>query len=274
MGRDYFGKNADALKRKRLFLFDMDGTIYQEERLFEGTLPLMEQIRNTGGRYVFITNNSSRSVADYVAKLNRLGIPADEDDFFTSSQATILYIRKHYPDAKVYCQGTRSLVRELRKGGIQVTEEIEDGIGAIVVGFDTELTSAKLRRTCELLNRDIPFLATNPDLVCPVSFGYVPDCGSMCMMLENATKRKPIYLGKPEPTMIHIVMEKLGMRREDTVVVGDRLYTDIASGLSAGVSTICVLTGEATVEDIQKERDRPTYTFQSVKEIFDSLQDD
>ncbi|MCD7741492.1 MAG: HAD-IIA family hydrolase [Ruminococcus sp.] len=268
---DYFWENADELKNKKLFLFDMDGTIYEEETLFDGTLQLLDYIKSIGGQYVFITNNSSKSVTDYIKKVNRLGIVADEDNFFTSSQATILYIKKNYPGVKAYCQGTKSFVKELLDGGIDTTEDVEEGVGLIVVGFDTELTSAKLRKTCELLNRDIPFIATNPDLACPVSFGFIPDCGSICMMLENATKRKPVYLGKPEATMINIVMEKFGMNQEDTVVVGDRLYTDIASGLNAGVTAICVLTGEATVEDIEESCYKPSYTFKNIKSVADAL---
>ena len=273
MSVDYFGKNADELKSKKLFLFDMDGTIYEEEHLFDGTLQLLGYINAIGGNYVFITNNSSKSVTDYIKKVNRLGIVADKDNFFTSSQATIQYIKRNYPGVKAYCQGTKSFVQELLDGGIDVTEEVKDGIGLVVVGFDTELTSQKLRKTCEILQRDIPFIATNPDLACPVNFGFIPDCGSICMMLENATKRKPVYIGKPEATMINIVMEKFGKNKAETIVVGDRLYTDIASGLNAGVTAVCVLTGEATVSEVCESNYTPSYTFKSIKEILESLKD-
>lgn len=271
MSVDYFGKNSDELKGKKLFLFDMDGTIYEEEKLFDGTLQLLDYINSIGGHYVFITNNSSKSVTDYVKKVNRLGIAADKNNFFTSSQATILYIKKNYAGMKIYCQGTKSFVKELLDGGINVTEEVEDGIGLVVVGFDTELTSQKLRNTCEILQRDIPFIATNPDLACPVNFGFVPDCGSICMMLENATKRKPVYVGKPEATMINIVMEMFACSKEETVVVGDRLYTDIASGLNAGVTAVCVLTGEATENEIHDSNYIPSFTFKSIKELWTSV---
>lgn len=264
---DYFEKDAGELGNKKLFLFDMDGTIYEENKLFDGTLDLLCHIKNNGGRYVFITNNSSKSVKDYIEKVNGLGIEANIDNFFTSAQATILYLKKNYPEKKIYCQGTKSLVMELQEANINVSEEVRDDVDVVLVGFDTELTSNKLRNTCEILNREVVYIATNPDLACPVSFGFIPDCGSICGMIKNATGKEPFYIGKPEATMIDIVREKFGYSKEETVVIGDRLYTDIASGINAGVTSICVLTGEATVEDILKSDIKPTYTFKSVRDI-------
>lgn len=266
--KDVFGKDPIELKNKKLFLFDMDGTIYEEETVFDGTTALLNQIEKIGGKYVFITNNSSKSVADYIKKVNRLGIKGDIDNFFTSAQATVLFLKKNYFGKKIYCQGTKSLVQELIDAGINTTEEVEDDVGVVLVGFDTELTSAKLRKTCELLQRDIPYIATNPDLRCPVNFGFIPDCGAICGAIEAATDKKPIFIGKPEPTMVDIVREKFGYSAEETVVIGDRLYTDIATGLNAGTTAICVLTGEATKEDILNGDIKPTLTFDSVKDIF------
>lgn len=269
---DYFFFGVEPLKSKKLFLFDMDGTIYKDNTVFEGTCQLLELIDKIGGRYVFITNNSSKSVEDYIKKVNGLGIKADADNFFTSSQATILYLREHYPGARVYCQGTNSLLKELERAKIDVTEEVEDDVNLVLVGFDTEMTTSKLRNTCKILQeKDVPFIATNPDLRCPVSFGFIPDCGSICQMIENTTGKTPIYIGKPEPTMVDIVRSKFGFSKEETAVIGDRLYTDIASGLNAGVTAICVLTGEATPNDIRHGNIRPTYTFHSVYNIWRAL---
>lgn len=268
---DYFGNEVQSLKGKKLFLFDMDGTIYQDDNLFPGTLQLLSTIVALGGRYVFITNNSSKSVCVYIDKLSCLGIKVNEDNFFTSTQATILYVRKNYSEALVYAQGTKSFIKELRDADIEVTEEVKDSVDVVVVGFDTELTSEKLRRTCQLLSRGIPFLATNEDLACPVSFGFVPDCGSICGMLKNATGRVPTYLGKPNPVMVDFVADKFHIPREEVCVIGDRLYTDIATGINAGVDTVCVLTGEATPESIRSGEYKPTYTFQSVYELYEVL---
>lgn len=270
---DYFFHSVSDLKEKKLFLFDMDGTIYEEEKVFDGALQLLDLIEKIDGQYVFITNNSSKSVEDYVKKVNCLGIRADRNNFFTSSQATILYLKDHYPGKKVYCQGTESLVTELKKEGIITTTETERDIDIVLVGFDTEMTSAKLRNTCKILQEkdETVFIATNPDLRCPVSFGFIPDCGSICQIIENTTGRKPIFVGKPEPTMVDIVRGKFGCSPKQTVVIGDRLYTDIATGLNAGVTSICVLTGEAAPDDIIKGPIKPTYTFPSVYNIWEAL---
>lgn len=268
---DYFNKELSLL-RKKLWLFDMDGTVYAEDILFDGTLNLLKMIVNQGGHYVFITNNSSKSVADYVKHVNDLGIKADNTNFFTSAQAMILYLKRYFPNAKVYCQGTKSFLKELTDSGIDATEELRK-VEIVVVGFDLELTTEKLRRTCEILStQDVIFLATNPDLACPVAFGFIPDCGSICGMIENATGKKPFYIGKPEPTMVNIARKKFKADVEQTVVIGDRLYTDIATGLNAGVTTICVLTGEATVEKILDGNIKPSYTFKNVKDIFEAYE--
>ena len=250
----------------------MDGTIYEDDTLYDGTLDLLRTIREQGGKYVFISNNSSKSVADYLKKASRLGIPAESDSFFTSAQATVLALKKQYPNAKVYCQGTNSLVKELEESGIDVTVEVEP-VDIVLVGFDTELTTQKLRNTCEILStQDVVYIATNPDWACPASFGFVPDCGSICGMIKNATGKWPVFIGKPEPTMVNIVREKENCSLEETVVVGDRLYTDIATGLNAGVTSVCVLTGEATMEEIETGETKPTYTLDSVRDIYNALQ--
>ena len=269
---DYFGKDASELKKKRLWLFDMDGTIYNEEQVFDGTLELLKLIKDQGGHYVFITNNSSKSVADYLEKVNKLDIPANEDNFFTSTQATILYLKDKHAEAKIYCQGTKSFESELKNAGLNITENVET-VDIVLVGFDTELTTEKIRNTCEILStQNVVYIATNPDLACPVSFGFIPDCGSICQMIKNATGMDPTFIGKPAATMANLVREKFNAGIEETIVVGDRLYTDIATGLNAGVTTICVLTGEATIENIEKGKIKPMFTFYSVKEIYQAIQ--
>lgn len=272
MGNDFFGKNSDILKEKKLFLFDMDGTIYNDNDIFDGTIDLLNTIKKQGGKYVFITNNSSKSSEAYVTKLKKMGIEATVDDIFSSVDATEIMLKDKYPGVKVYVQGTKSLIKELKEFGINVTEEIEDDIGLVLTGFDTELNFEKLNKTCEILSkRDLPYYATNPDLVCPVSYGFVPDNGSVAIMIKNATGKMPIFIGKPEPTMIDIVCKKFGYDKKDALVIGDRLYTDIASGLNAKVDTICVLTGEATLDDLKTTEFVPDYVFKSVIEIREAI---
>lgn len=269
MARDYFGNDFNEIKNKKLFLFDMDGTIYLDNMLFEGIKELFSSIKSNGGRYVFITNNSSKSVSDYVKKLEKLGLDVTEDDFFTSSQAASRLIKSKFNDELIYCQGTKSFIKQLKDDGVNVTEEYSENAKAILVGFDTELTGEKLKTTSKMLTlfKDIPYYATNPDWVCPVDFGYIPDCGSMCFGLEKATGRKPKYISKPEPDMIYTVIDKYGYKKEDTVVFGDRIYTDIASGVNAGVDTVLVLSGEATIDDYKGSQIKPKYVLESVSRL-------
>lgn len=268
---DYTGKSANKLKEKTLYLLDMDGTIYNENEIFDGTLEFLEEIERRDGQYVFITNNSSKSVEDYVQKVRAMGIKAEYENFYTSGQATAMYLKEKYPNQVVYCMGTKSLIKELREAGIEVVTEVDERAGVVLLGFDTENTSEKIRNTCIMLGRDVAYLATNPDLVCPVSFGYIPDCGSMSIMLKNATGKEPFFIGKPEPIMVNCVLKKLNCKREDAVIIGDRLYTDIKTGANAQVDTICVLSGEASMEDILQGEVEPTYIFKSVKEIYEGL---
>ncbi len=269
--QDYFGKNADALKTKKLYLFDMDGTIYRENDLFDGIVEMLAKIKNKGGMYAFITNNPSKSVKDYIQKLNRLGIQeVGAENFFTSAQAAIMIFLEKFRDRLIYAQGTQSFIQELKDSGLNVTQSYDKNIGAVLVAFDPEITGEKLRTTCEVLTKlDVPYYATNPDWVCPVDFGAIPDCGSMCVGIEYATGKKPIFIGKPQPTMVLELMKKFGYTKAETVVVGDRLYTDIASGVNAGVDTVCVLCGEVTLKDVQNAKDgeKPTYVFAQTKQI-------
>lgn len=269
--KDYYGTDAARLKNKKLFLFDMDGTIYLGDKLFEGVPELLQKIENEGGRYVFITNNASKSVADYVKKLHRLGLTnVTEENFFTSAQAMLMLLKEKHEDDLIYLQGTKSLVEEYKASGLRITTEYTENAGAIVVAFDPEFTGEKVYTTCKMLTKhDLPYYATNPDWVCPVEFGYIPDCGAMCQSMERATGKKPIFIGKPQPTMIFEVMKKFNVKPEQTVVIGDRLYTDIASGNNAGVDTVCVLSGEVTLAEVNEAHgvEKPTFLFHHVKEI-------
>ena len=266
------GEIMNTIENIKLFLFDMDGTLYLGSRLFDFTTELLSAIKKSGGKYMFMTNNSSKSVADYIKKLEGLGINSCYDDFITSSQATAYYLKKHHEGARLYVCGTESLKQELRTNGFEVTEELDE-VDLIVMGFDTELTFKKLHDVSKLLllRKDIPYIATNPDYVCPTEFGSVPDCGSVCDMLYNVSGRRPIVIGKPEALMPILAMEKTGYTKEQTAVIGDRIYTDIKSGIRAGATTILVLSGETTEEILNASSDKPDYVMQSAKEILDIL---
>ncbi len=258
----------NELKDIRLFLLDMDGTIYLGNRIFDGTLDFLDYVKQSGGRYMFLTNNSSKSVDVYIEKLAKMGIRATEEDFFTSTNATVLdLLPKGYH--KIYALGTASFRQQLREGGLNITDKIEDDIDCLCMGFDTEPTFQKLEHACILLGRGVDYIATNPDWVCPTEYGSVPDCGSVSQMLKNATGRMPRFIGKPQPDMIYLAMEKAGYTKDQTAIIGDRLYTDIASGVNAGIKTIFVLSGEGTMADVEASEAKPTFIYDNIRKVLD-----
>ena len=256
------------LKDKKLFLLDMDGTIYLDDYLFDGTLAFLDYVKQIGGKYMFLTNNSSKSVDKYTEKLSKLGIKSEASDFLTSTNATILYLNKQNYK-KIYAFGTTSFKEQLKDAKLPITDKLEDDIDCLCMGFDTELTFQKLEDACILLGRGVDYIATNPDWVCPTWYGFVPDCGSVSQMLFNATKRMPKFIGKPQPEMINLAVEKSGFTKEEAIMFGDRLYTDIASGVNAGITTVFVLSGEGTLEDLEKSDVKPTYVYKDIKEYYD-----
>ena len=259
------------LSQKKLFLLDMDGTIYLDNDLFPGTIPFLSRVREIGGRYLFLTNNSSRSVSAYVEKLGKLGIETTAEDFLTSVNALIADLKGRDPYRLCYAFGTESFRQQLREAGINITDKLEDGIDCLLIAFDTELNFQKLEDACILLNRGVDFIATNPDWVCPTWYGSVPDCGSVCEMLYRATERRPRVIGKPQPEMVKLAMAATGFSPEETMVVGDRLYTDIACGVNAGVDTAFVLSGEGTMEDLAASDVKPTWVFEDIAAILAAM---
>ena len=261
----------ETIKNLKLFLFDMDGTLYLGDSLFDFTAELLETIRKSGGKYMFMTNNSSKSVADYIKKLASLGIKAEYEDFITSSQATVHYLKNNHKGARLYVCGTQSLKYEFIGEGFTVTENTEE-TDCIVMGFDTELTFKKLRDVSFMLcTKELPYIATNPDYVCPTEFGSVPDCGSVCDMIYNATGKRPKFIGKPEALMPLLAMERTGYTVRETAVIGDRIYTDVKSGLNAGCVSILVMSGETTEEILNNSPDKPDLVLSSAKEILDII---
>lgn len=264
----------ETLSRLKLYLFDMDGTLYLGDQLFSFTKELLREIRRTGGQYLFMTNNSSKSVADYVKKLARLGIESVPEDFITSSQATAYYLHNHFEGKRLYVCGTQSLKEELTGEGFPLVTDPAQA-ECVVMGFDTELTFQKLHDVSWRLTvyPDTPYIATNGDLVCPTEFGYVPDCGSVCGMIKTATGKLPYVVGKPAPLMPELAMKRLGYAKEETCVVGDRIYTDVKSGLNAGITGILVMSGETTQEILDASEDKPDLVLRDCGEIVDALRD-
>jgi len=261
------------LKQKKLFLFDIDGTLSVGDTLYEGSAELLAYIDRIGGKAYYITNNSTKSGQDYVEKFRRcFGLETTEDLFITSGYMTLRFLKEHYADKKIYVLGTASFVSELQSHGLTITEQWEKDIDCVVVAYDSELTYAKLTEACRvLLTTDAPFYATNPDLRCPIDFGFIPDCGAICDMLTQTTGKSPVYLGKPSKEVVELCLAASGFSKEETLVVGDRLYTDIACGINGGVDTCVVLTGEATPKDLENTPYPPTYVFETVAKLLQNM---
>ncbi|MDL2302170.1 HAD-IIA family hydrolase [Lachnospiraceae bacterium OttesenSCG-928-D06] len=262
-----------SLANKKLFLFDIDGTLGVGDTLFNGTKELLTYIDSIGGQSYFITNNSTHSNVDYVNKFkNVFHLDAAPWQFITSGYITTEFLKANYPNDTIFVLGTDSFIKELQGNGLHITTSAKEGIACIVVAYDNELTYAKLTEASKALTLfSVPYYATNPDLRCPISFGFVPDCGAICEMLESTTGKAPIYLGKPNKEMVLVSLERSGFLPEETLVIGDRLYTDIACGTAAGVDTCVVYSGEATKEDVALTASPPSYAFPDINHLYMSL---
>jgi NagD protein len=229
----------------------MDGTLYQGTRLFPQVLPFLKQLRKWDVGYTFLTNNTSRSKADHVDKLHKLGIEARESEVYTPAESTIAYLHSHLPQVRsVALLGSPSLCREFEQAGFSVTWDTPH---AVVVGFDTTLTYERLCRTAYWIRAGLPFLATHPDFVCPTDEATVlVDCGSICACLTAATGRRPVVFGKPDPRILLHLCDRFHLAPDQMLMVGDRIYTDIKMAQEAGVMAVLVLTGETTA--VQAER--------------------
>lgn len=263
----------ERLINTRLFLLDMDGTLYLGDDVFDGAVDFIHSISETGRNYIYLTNNSSRAGVDYITRLRKLGFPCEAENVFTSGMATGEYLNQNYPGAKVYLAGTKAFYRELQSYGIDLVNDENghtdvDTVDVVVQGFDTELVYEKLDLACHFLRRGAKFIAANPDWVCPMPADEVlPDCGSICALLTAASGVKPEYIGKPNRNMIDVVSKMTGVPNENICAVGDRLYTDIAVAANAGSVSVCVLSGESSEQDIAASDVKPDYVLQNVAEI-------
>lgn len=269
--------NYDKLKNTELFLFDMDGTLYLGDNVYAGAIELMNDLPALGKKYIYLTNNSSRAGADYIARLRRLGFPCEAENVFTSGMATGMYLNQRHPGAKVYLAGTKAFHRELVSYGINLVNDESghtdaDSVDVVVQGFDTELVYEKLDKACHFLRCGAEFIAANPDWVCPMPHDEVlPDCGSICALLTASSGVKPNYIGKPNRNMIDIISEMFGIANEKICAVGDRLYTDIAVAQNAGSVSVLVLSGETTKEMADTAERQPDYTLADVHELHNIL---
>lgn len=252
-----------------LYLLDMDGTIYFEDKLISGAKEFINKLIESKIKYVFVSNNSSINKNAYLNKLRNLDIMCNEENLFSSSMAMGLYLQENYNGKNVYLVGTKSFEEELVSCGVNLVKENAD---IVVIGYDRELTYEKIIKACEFLDSGAVFLATNPDLVYPLkNKRYLPDCGSICDMITNATNRVPTYIGKPNQYMVEVLAKKFNVQKEKIVIVGDRLYTDIQTAINSGIDSVLVLTGETNADMLEKSTIKPTMVVTSIGDIINKI---
>lgn len=263
------------LSRIRHVALDMDGTIYMGMTLFDYTRPFLRRLRELGITYSFLTNNPSTSIADYLHKLEGMGIKATEEEMYTTALATIDYIRTHYPAARrLYLLGTPSMIGEFERAGFEATtDSADDRPDVVVVAFDKTLEYSRLCRAAWWVQQGLPYIATNPDRVCPTDLPTVlVDCGSICKCIEHATDRRPdIVLGKPDPNMLTGVQSRYGVRPDEVAMVGDRIYTDIEMAHNAGAFGVLVLSGETTLKIADEAPRQPDLIADSIEVLGELL---
>ena len=266
---------AHRLGRLRHVALEMDGTIYMGSRLFPWTHKFLADLEAHGIGYSFLTNNPSKSVDDYLAALAQMGIECGRERIYTTTIATIDYLRTHHPSAhRLFLLGTPSMVRQFEEVGFEsVADSPEERPDALVVAFDKTLTYERLCRAAWWAKEGVPYIATNPDRVCPTNEPTVlVDCGSICRCIEHATGRTPdITLGKPDARMLDGIKQRYGLEADEIAMCGDRIYTDIAMARNAGAFGVLVLSGESTEADVATAGEKPDLVVPSLAEFGELL---
>lgn len=258
----------ERLRTIRAFALDMDGTVYLGARLLPGAKDFVEGLRNREVPFVFLTNNSSRSRREYVAKLRAMGLSVGSDGVMTSGEATIRLLAREHPGRRVFLVATRSFEEEVREAGVRLVDE-PSAAEVAVFAFDTSLPYARLATFCDIVrNERVPFLATHPDINCPVDGGYIPDVGAFLALIEASTGRRPDgIVGKPNRGMVTALCERLGFPAEKIAYIGDRLYTDVAMARNTGMLSVLVLSGETSRTDLTRSDLQPDVVFEHLGEL-------
>ncbi len=261
--------NISILKEKKLYIFDMDGTIYLGDRVFPYAIRFIKNLRKNGKSVLFFTNNASRSPSVYLEKLTRLGFEPTAEEIMTSGDVTAEYLMRHRAGKSVYLVGTDDLINNYRERGINLIDGKSERADIVITSFDTSLTYEKLDNACRLLRGGAEYLSTHPDLNCPTETGFIPDSGAIAAFCTAATGKVPTYFGKPYRETVEMICEASGYTKEAMCIFGDRLYTDIAIGRRHGVTAVLVLTGETQMPDVEaaEEKDRPDFIFDSLDDV-------
>ena len=258
-----------SLNDVKLFLLDMDGTFYLGNQIIEGSLDFIRKVQETGRDFLFLTNNSSHNAPFYVERLKRMGLEIDRSRVMTSGEATCEKINELYPGKRCFVLGNEFLLEDFREAGIPVDQENPE---IVVIGFDTTLDYAKMTAVCDFVRAGLPYIATHPDFNCPTETGFIPDIGAIMAFIEASTGRRPdLIVGKPHTGIVEAVLRRTGLKVEELAMVGDRLYTDIETGLRSGMLSILVMSGETTEEMLASSETVPDLKFSRLADMIDLL---
>ncbi len=266
---NFANQSTKDLLRKKLYIFDMDGTIYLGNRVFSFAVDFINHLRESGRRVLFFTNNASHTSEFYYKKLERLGFSPREGEIMTAGDVTAEFLLRHRSGKSVYLVGTDELVENYRTRGIELANGTEKECDIVVTSFDTSLTYQKMDNACRFVRGGSEYLSTHPDFNCPTEDGFIPDSGAIAAFVTASTGVTPRYLGKPNRETVDMIVETSGLDASELCVFGDRLYTDIALGKRHGVASVLVLTGETTASDVENaaDADKPDYVFPSLAEV-------
>ncbi len=257
------------LESIKMFVLDMDGTIYLGDRLFPFTQKFLDRVKETHRDFCFFTNNSSKNREAYLEKLSRMGIIVPPEKMLISNGVILEWLRKNRPGQSCYVVGTPLLLEDFRRAGVALDDRDPD---CVVLGFDTTLTYEKLEKACGFIRVGKPVYGVNPDLNCPVENGFIPDCGSIAALVRASTGVDCEFFGKPSRHTLNYLLRSTGCRPEELAVVGDRLYTDIAVTEGTGAASILVMSGETTPQLLAQSSIRPDLIFQDLGQLAQALQ--
>ena len=261
--------DVKAIAEKKLYIFDMDGTIYLGNRVFPFAIRFIKNLRAAGKKVLFFTNNASHNDDFYVEKLTRLGFEPTRDEIMTSGDVTAEFLKRHRAGKTVYLVGTDELVADFTEKGIPLLKGDEASADIVITSFDTSLTYEKLNSACRFVRNGSEYLSTHPDFNCPVEDGFIPDSGAIAAFVTASTGKTPVHFGKPSAKTVEMICEATGFGCEEMCIFGDRLYTDIALGKRFGVTAALVLSGETTEADVEAaaEADKPDFVFDSLADV-------
>ena len=260
----------ERLRAIKCFMLDMDGTFYLGNQILPGSLDFLDAVEKTGRSVLFLTNNSSKSADYYVEKLKRMNVRAPFLNILTSGQATARYCLEHFAGKKAFLLGNHILASEFEKMGVPVDNAHPD---YVVIAFDTELDYAKMTAVCDAVRAGLPYIATHPDFNCPTETGFIPDIGAIIAFIKASTGREPeVIIGKPYGGIVRDALQVTGLQTHELAMCGDRLYTDIATGVNFGMTSILVMSGETTWEDREKSDIKPHLTFDRLSAMIPYLE--